>query len=240
MAKKTSPKRGSAAPKGKTNAKDHVKPRKLPAPESTPKATAKKKKATNAAPRGNAFSNRMLEEAIMAVLSSRHSVASPRLDQIGANLDNRLERKVPRAKLVSVLTSMERNGKLVRHYSSAALVAASNEERRQMINAPAKAGRLKLARPGMSRAAALAHDTTTDSADDDDFNLKDGVRVVLCNEPQVPLSPDQVLERLNDFFGITFDLVPVTGALEDLAELPDGDPERINRAPGGRFSRQCF
>ena len=185
------------------------------------------------------MSKRMLEKAIMAILSSRRSVSSPRLDQIKANLENRLARKVPPDQSIGVLTSLETDGKVIRHYSATAIVTVERETPRKKVNPPVRVRALKITRSRMPMKAGLADDTTTDPGSNDDFNLQDGVRVVLCNQPQVPLLPGEVLQRLNDFFGITFSQDPVTDALEDLAALPEGDPKKIEKSSEDRFSRQC-
>ena len=97
-----------------------------------------------------------------------------------------------------------------------------------------------MARPRGSMTTATEDDTTTDSADDDVLSLKDCVRVVLCNQPQVPLSAADVRQRVNDFYGTTYDEVPVTEALEDLSALPKGDPASIDKSStGDLYSRRC-
>jgi hypothetical protein len=224
MVKKTGPKRGVASGKGKKRAKTKDLSHKATTPKSLTTESKAKPKSTarKAAQKVRTASKLELENAIMLVMTTITPGRSITADQIRENVKIRLKQDAPRDRLIDVLSSLGKTGKLVLHYSPMVVRAVKRED-------------VRAHRPGIALPEAAGSDAADDSADDSHTLLEGEILVVICKPPREPLLPGEIRERVNCFFGTEYSRDLVNIAVDRLSTRRE-----LEDAGGGRFKpKRC-
>jgi hypothetical protein len=208
MAKKTTKERAAAKVKEKQSKKDTKKPPKAKRSTGRPKPAAK----------------RDIETAVAALLSDHAGSEPLTLKQIAAKLKRTLKEEIAADRVLTATASVLSRGKLSSRYSLAVIPTPSRQRppKKPINQMPAVDVDLRSHQKRRVAASALEEQLSTAKL----------IRQIVCRSAS-PMSRDEIRDELRKLpgFGDILDF-SIDNGLADLAELPDGDPDKIYPSDG--------